>query len=166
MIRFLESVLLILMLAVSSGAEKQEYSENILLSLNNGAAGFGTMADCTDATIMIYTDRTVKVFMDIENCPEIASLELSEEEYEEILEIASPKEISNLKVRNDMDVCDGSSYYITLYDKNDKELLSKGGYMPEGKKFWNIYRGIKEILAPYDINEIVDEYRKTLEFDW
>lgn len=151
---------------MSSGAEKQEYSEHILLSLNNGAAGYGTMADCTDATIMIYTDRTVKVFMDIEDCPEIASFEITKKQYEEILEIAWPKAVSNLKVWSNMDVCDGSSYYITLYDKNDKELLSKGGYMPEGKKFWNIYRGIKEILAPYDINEIVEDYRKTLEFEW
>ena len=57
------------------------YSENILFSVNSGAAGYGTLEECTDATIMIYTDKTIRVFMDTEDNPEIASFELSDEDY-------------------------------------------------------------------------------------
>ncbi len=36
------------------------YSENILVSINSGALGYGTLAECTDADIVVYTDKTVR----------------------------------------------------------------------------------------------------------
>ncbi len=142
--------------------EEVKYSDNILLSLNNGAPGFGTRAECTDAEIFIYTDGTIKVIVYYPEELEIASLELSQEDYEELYELADRKKISKLKVK-DGEAADGSSYYITLYDENDEELLYKGGYMPVGKAFWEMYDGIKEILKPYGISEIVVDYRKSIE---
>ena len=56
----------------------------------------------------------------------------------------------------------GSNYSITLYDENDEILVSKGGYMPTSKKFTSLYKNIKEILAAYDINQIVDAHREIL----
>ena len=49
------------------------------------------------------------------------------------------------------------------YDENDEELLSKGGYMPIGKKFWKIYDGIKEVLEPYGIRDAMVSYRQSVE---
>lgn len=138
------------------------YSDNILLSVNDGAAGYGTIAECTDATIMIYTDRKVRVFMDTEDNPEVGNLELTAEDYERIAELAQPDKISNLQIINDIEVCDGSSYFIILYDENDEALTSKGGYMPVSDEFWEIYNGIKDILRPYGISEMVDAYRETM----
>ena len=137
------------------------FSNNILLSINTGTAGDGTLADCTDATIIIYKDRTVKVHMHVTDYPEIGSVMLSEEDYNAIAEIASPEEIANYKV-TDGEGCDGSSYYISLYDENDKEAITKGGYMATGKEFGATYRAIHEILAKYEIKEIVNEYRATM----
>lgn len=138
------------------------YSENILFSVNSGAAGYGTLEECTDATIMIYTDKTIRVFMDTEDNPEIASFELLDEDYKKLAELAKPDEISSLQVENDKDACDGSSYYISLYDEKDEMVISKGGYMPMGEEFWETYSAIKDILEPYDIEEIVDAYRDTM----
>ena len=137
------------------------FSSNILLSINNGTAGDGTMAECTDATIIIYKDRTVKVHMHVTDFPEIGSVTLSEEDYTTITEIAIPEEIANYQV-TDGEGCDGSSYYISLYDENDKEAIIKGGYMPIGEEFGATYRAIHDILAPYGIKEIVNEYRATM----
>ena len=137
------------------------FSNNILLSLNNGTAGDGTIAECTDATIIIYKDRTVKVHMHVKDFPEIGSVTLSEEDYNAITEIASPEEIANYQV-TDGEGCDGSSYYISLYDENDKEAIIKGGYMAIGEEFGTTYRAIHEILAKYEIEEIVNEYRATM----
>lgn len=149
---------------ITSGQQPEmKYSENILVSVNDGAAGYGTIAECTDATIMIYTDRKVRVFMDIEDNPEAGSLELTEEDYQKLAELAQPDKINNLQVINDMEVCDGSSYFITLYDESDKKLTSKGGYMPVSDEFWEIYSGIKDILKPYGISEMVDAYRETMQ---
>ncbi|MBO5165378.1 MAG: hypothetical protein J6B90_02100 [Lachnospiraceae bacterium] len=173
--KLLGSILVIIMVTMLTGCgaeklkEKEKenedikYSENILLSLNNGAPGYGTRAECIDAEIFIYTDRTVKVIVYYPEELEIASLELSEADYERVLTIADPEEISSLKTEEDREVCDGSSYHITLYDEQDEEVLSLGGYMPEGKKFWEIYGGIKEILEPYGIHESVVAYRESVE---
>ena len=141
--------------------EKITFSDNILLSVNNGTAGDGTLADCTDATIIIYKDRTVKVHMHVQGYPEIGSVTLSEEDYNAIAEIAVPEEIANYKV-TDGEGFDGSSYYISLYDENDKEVITKGGYMATGKEFGTTYNAIHEILEPYGISEIVNNYRATM----
>ena len=138
------------------------FSDNILLSINNGAAGYGTIADITDATITIYTDGTIKVVMDTDEQPEIATLQMSEDDYSELTKIVNRKEISELMIITDSEVCDGSNYFIWLYDKNDEICVTKGGYMPINDDFWDIYDSIKEVLKPYEIENIVDEYREAM----
>lgn len=141
-----------------------KFSENILFSINNGAAGYGTMAECTDAEIFIYTDHTIKVLMaasDYESIVEIASFEMSDEDYAKLAEVADKEKIYNLQVK-DGEAEDGSSYHITLYNENDQKMISKGGYMPDGEEFWETYLAIKEIIKPYGINEAVKAHRETL----
>ena len=145
--------------SVESEVGQYKFSSNILFSINNGAAGYGTEADCTDAEIVVYTDGTVRVFMDVEGNPEVACIQLSAEDYLQLERNASPEKIGILMVAHDDNVCDGNSSHITLYDENDEELLSKGGYMVEGKQYHKIYGEIKEMLAPYGIKEKVEEYR-------
>lgn len=145
--------------------EHAKFSDNILFSINNGAAGFGTIAECTDAEIIVYTDKTISVFMpssDFAQTEEIASITISDNDYEKLSEIADREKIYNLNVY-DGEGCDGASSYIKLYDENDKQLVYKGGYMAVGEEFWEIYKSIKEIINTYDISDIVDEHRKTLE---
>lgn len=145
--------------------EEIKFSDNILFSINNGAAGYGTRAECTDAEIIVYTDKTVKIFMvqtDYSTVSEIGNVVLSEEDYVKLVELADRDTIYNLKVR-DGEGEDGSASYITLYDENDETLISKGGYMAYGDEYWEMYDGIKEILKPYDIDEIVDAHREILD---
>ena len=141
------------------------FSDNILFSINNGAAGFGTLAECTDAEIIVYTDKSVGIFMvmpDFDSVGKIGTVILSDSDYERLFEIADRERIYNLDV-TDGEADDGSSYHIMLYDEKDEQLIAKGGYMPIGEEFWEIYKSIKEILEPYGINAIVDEHRKSLE---
>ena len=63
------------------------------------------------------------------------------------MQLAEPSKVAKLKVKNDNDVCDGSSYHIALYDSNDERAVYKGGYMPIGKKFWETYDARE--IAPY-----------------
>ncbi len=147
---------------VMDKSQEMVYSENILLSLNHGAPGFGTQAECTDAEIFIYTDRNVRVVVYYPEELEIASFEISKDDYDALYELADREQIRKLRVK-DGEGCDGSSYYISLYDENDTRVLSKGGYMPEGEKFWEVYHGIHDILKSYGITESVVEYRKSIE---
>ncbi|MBR5799355.1 MAG: hypothetical protein IKY23_04770 [Lachnospiraceae bacterium] len=149
------------------GAAKEDisFSENILVSINHGAPGFGTIEECVDAEIFVRKDKTVSVVVYYPEELEIASFSIAEEEYETIAQMTSPKQIDRLKVKENRDVCDGSSYHIRLYDENDEKLIAKGGYMPEGKKFWEIYNGIKAVLEPYEITKYVVDYREHLASD-
>ena len=165
--KILGSILIIvfMMLSGCSGTAVNEdikYSENILLSINNGAPGYGTIEDCIDAEIFIYTDRTVRVVVYYPEEREIASLVLDESDFEALQKIAVPEKISKLKVENDEDGCDGGSDHIALYGENDEQVCYKGGYMPVGKKFWEVYNDIKDILEPYGIHDIVEEYRESV----
>lgn len=165
--RIISLLIMVLVLIVVNGffSNKEDnisYSDHILFSTNHGASGFGTIADCADATIMVYTDRTVRVFMDVNDNPEIATFTLSEVDYEHLAAIASPQIIYNLKTKDDPNVCDGSSSYITIYDENDEMLVSKGGYMALGKKYNEIYNEIHATLIPYGITEKVEEYRECM----
>lgn len=149
---------------ISEQSQEIKFSDNILFSINNGAAGFGTQAECTDAEIYVYTDRTIKVLMaasDYETIVEIASFNMSEEDFAKLSEVADNKKIYNLEVK-DGEGDDGSRSYITLYDENDEKLISKGGYMPVGDSFCETYRAIKDIIEPYGINAAVSAHRKTL----
>jgi len=158
-------VLLMILLGVTAcGNEKEglQFSENILVSFNHGAPGFGTIEDCVDAEIFIYTDRTVKVMVYYPEELEIASFAITEEEYEALAQLAASEKISRLKVKENQDVCDGSSYHIRLYGLDDSSILTKGGYMPEGKTFWEVYDGMKAVLEPYNISAYVIAYRESL----
>ena len=148
---------------VSESEEEIVYSRNILFSINNGASGYGTEAECTDADIVVYRDKIVRVFMCMENSPEVAEFELSEEDYNKLLELTKPDRIVGFEIENDIEACDGSFYDITLYDENDEKVIYRGGYMPIGEEFWEAYRSIKDILKPYGIKESVDAYRETMD---
>ncbi len=138
-------------------------SENILFSINNGAKGYGMEWECTDATIMVYTDKTVHVFMDTDNNPEVCVLTLSDEDYEKLQKLTLPEAIMDIETEEELEAMDGSTYFIKLYGEDDKEFFVVGGYMPEGETFWKTYEEIKDILKPYGIEEEVEAYRNRME---
>ncbi len=162
---FCTLIILLGMTACTPVKEAVQYSENILVSFNHGAPGYGTIEECVDAEIFIYTDRTVNVVVYYPQELEIASFTITEEEYETLAKLADAEEISRLHVAEEQGACDGSSYHISLYDINDKSIVTKGGYMPQGEEFGEIYRGIKEVLEPYNISAYVVEYRECLAKD-
>ncbi len=110
--------------------EKITFSDNILLSVNNGTAGDGTLADCTDATIIIYKDRTVKVHMHVTDYPEIGSVTLSEEDYNAIAEIAVPEEIANYKVTDGEAVMALPTTFLYMMRMIKKSLLRAVIWLP------------------------------------
>lgn len=165
--QFTAFVLSVIMLfsACSAPAEQIKYSENILVSIDYGGVGYGTRAECTDAEVYIHTDRTVHVFMPDSGYVEIIEIgqfELSEEDYLKLEKISDPEKIRSIKV-TEMDACDGTSCYITLYGEDDREIFRTGGYMPDGKEFHETRSAIIEIVESYGLNEIIDKHRATLE---
>lgn len=156
----------VMLCSACTPAEEIKYSENILFSVDYGGAGYGTRADCADAEIYVHTDRTIRISMinsDYTEIIEIGRLDISEENYEKLKELSEPKKITALTVKEQMDVCDGTSSYITLYGEDDAEIFRVGGYMPDGKAFQETRREIIEILREFGISDIIEAHRETLE---
>lgn len=145
--------------------DEVEFNGNILFSINHGAPGFGTRAECADAEIVVHTDRSVRILMEepgFETVGEIGTVTLSKEDYEKLDKLIDREQFCNIQVE-DGDALDGSSSHITLYDENDETFASKGGYMPVGDEYQQLYADIKEILRQYPIDEIVEAQRALLE---
>lgn len=143
-------------------------SEVILLSVYFPGAGYGTRAMCAGAEVYVYTDGTIHIEMPditMENNVEIAVIPMLPEHYADLAAFATPEKIARLRVKESWDVCDGNSQYITLYTDGEEGpavLLKKGGYMVQGKAFGDMYRGIWERLAPYQVREKIDAWRQKL----
>lgn len=155
-------------------------SETILLSINYPGEGYGTPAMCADAEAYLYTDGTIRITVPAEFAPAssgnaaadilpdegevtIATLQMSQHNYDRVAAFASPERIASLQVREDWDVCDGTSYYITLYTDakpNPVPILKKGGYMPIGDEFWEVYSYVHARLNLYDVYQLVQEWRE------
>ena len=146
-------------------AEEVKYSDNILVSIDYGGVGFGTIAECTDAEVYFHTDRTVHIFMpdsDYSTDIEIGSFELSESDFEKVKELSAPEKVTKIRTE-EMYACDGTQYFITLYGEDDAEIFRTGGYMPDGEEFWDTREALIEIAEKYDLEEIVEDHRATLE---
>ncbi|MBE5780075.1 MAG: hypothetical protein E7331_12195 [Clostridiales bacterium] len=141
-----------------------QYSQNILLSIDYPGAGMGTRAMCAGADVIVMTDGTIRIEMDdlgFTGTRVFDPIQMTQEDYEKLLQIAKPEKIARLKVR-DGEACDGNSRYITLYDQNDEAFLRIGGYMPQGRKFNETYRAIQKILDSYGVGEAVQQWRQKL----
>ena len=166
--KLLTAFLLAVVMAVSAcgtPAEAVKYSEKIMVSIDYGGVGFGTIAECTDAEVYFHTDGTVHIFMpdsDYSEEIEIGSFELSESDFEKVKELSDPEKIRKIET-TEMEADDGTSYFITLYGEDDTEIFRTGGYMPDGEEFRNTRNALIEIAEEYDLEKIVEDHRATLE---
>lgn len=140
-------------------------SDTVLLSITYPGAGYGTRAMCADGEAFVHRDGSIHVRMpdaSFEKEVEIAVFQMTPEDYAALAVFAPPAKIARLWVRESHDVTDGSSRYITLYrdgENGPEVLLRKGGYMPRGRGFTEMYRGIRQRLDEYGVRDTVDEWR-------
>lgn len=140
-----------------------EFSDDILVGISYGGAGYGTMVECLDTKVILYKDKGVEMILMSNNEPIIGTFSLSEEDYKAIESIVDPYEIATLNITTDMAVCDGNSQYLYVYDKDDN-IIPKGGYMVSSERFGEIRRAIMDILDKYDVRTIIAEAKNKLEY--
>ncbi len=147
----------------------QPLSETVLLSITYPGDGFGTRAMCASAEVYVHKNGSIHIFMPdttFEKTIEIGSLQMSPEDYAELEAFANVDTIPWLWAFENEDVCDGTSYFITLYADGEPDpipVLRKGGYMPNGILFKKRYRGIRERLDAYGVRDAVEAWRYLLE---
>ena len=160
------SIMLFLVSFCLSGCgNTPEFSSRYLLGASYGGTTYGDFYDQLDAYLIICTDGTVEVYMPkvvneerIQDEMEyVTAITLQEEQYQAIAAAVDLEKLYKLDPKLDMDVCDGYSMHLTLYDENDQVLKECGGYMPQNKQFREMYDAVFDNLPMDELNEIRDE---------
>ncbi|MBR3393707.1 MAG: hypothetical protein IKG51_06315 [Firmicutes bacterium] len=140
-----------------------EFSSEYLIGIDYGGSGWGEYFDCLGAEVIISTDHSVQVYMPtkVENHSVIergliATLSLSDEQYEKIEKAVDREKLFTLDPEPDQSVLDGYSRYLMLYDTDQQLLKRCGGYMPQSKVFNQMYGAVNANL-PEEIAAIREE---------
>ena len=140
-----------------------EFSSEYLIGIDDGGSGWGEYFDCLGAEVIISTDHSVQVYMPtkVENHSVIergliATLSLSDEQYEKIEKAVDREKLFTLDPELDQSVLDGYSRYLMLYDTDQQLLKRCGGYMPQSKVFNQMYGAVNANL-PEEISAIREE---------
>lgn len=105
---------------------KVEFSDEYLVGFDFGGLSWGDFYDCISVRVIICTNRDVLVFArSMETVhgrngelEQIAELTLTEEQYSNIEKKLDREKLYNMKIKSDEGACDGSSYYLILYDQD------------------------------------------------
>ena len=140
-----------------------EFSSEYLIGIDYGGAGWGEYFDCLSAEVIICTDHSVQIYMPtkVENHSVIdrgliATLSLTDEQYEKIEKSVDREKLFTLDPEPDQSVLDGYSRYLMLYDTDQQLLKRCGGYMPQSKVFNQMYGAVNANL-PEEIAAIREE---------
>lgn len=150
--------------------EDIEFSDEYFVGFDYGGLSWGDYYDCIDARVIICTNRDVLIYLPIideenryaERLELAETLKLTDEQYENIEKGVNRKKLYKLKIRSNEDVCDGSSTFLILYDKDENVLKACGAYEPSNKKFWEMYRTVLDNVPTEEIGRIRDEYAEGL----
>ena len=100
----------------------------------------------------ICYDGTVEVYMPTVSNYEVTGYELAgtyqltDDEIDNLIKSIDQQKLYKLDPQPDYAVCDGSSYTLALYDKNDELLKECGGYMPDNRDFNGMYNAVKNTI--------------------
>ncbi len=144
-----------------------EFSDKYLVGIDiGGVGGFGTYYDTLSANVIVCTDHTIIVQMPTAESAaartlvyeDVKTITLTDQQYANIESSVNRAKLYTMDVRENNNVDDGSSYYLTLYGKDDSPCKNCGGYMPENGAFWSMYDSVTSNLPIDEILNIRQEY--------
>ena len=147
--------------------EIPEFSEEYFVGANYGGTSFGTYYDMISAEIILCTNKNVLVFLpesvdtEAENVL-VSTLTITDEQYNNIVNAIDRNKLYRLDPKPDQNVCDGYYRYLNLYDTNGEVCKPCGSYMPQNKKFNDMYTTFIENLPWRKIDQIRSEYVEKL----
>ena len=150
----------------SGSKEKVEFSDEYLVGFDFGGSSWGDFYDCISVRVIICTNRDVLVFArSMETVhgrngelEQIAKLSLTEDQYSNIEKKLDREKLYNMKIKSDEGACDGSSYYLILYDQDKNVAKNCGAYMPLTKAFMNVYDSVMDNIPKEELREIRNAY--------
>ena len=137
-----------------------EFSDKYLVGIDLGGSSWGEYYECIDARVVVCTNHDILIYMPtrIENhnameSGVIATLTLTDEQYDNIVNAVDKPKLFLLDPDPDIDTCDGSSYGLILYGADDEYLKFCGDYEPRNDDLCDMIAAVRDNL-PYD--EIMD----------
>lgn len=135
-----------------------------------GGASYGDYYDCLSGYFIICKDGTVEVYMPelesdgrkVKEYVYVKKLKLTDEQYNTIETKIDLDKLYNLDPMPDENVCDGYSKKLIIYDEDNQELKSCGGYMPRNEEFNEMYSVVFDNTPIDEMNEIRDEWIEEL----
>lgn len=156
--------------SVSEVTEVPEFSDEYLVGAFFGGGGWGEKYGSLAAKLIICTNKEVKVLlpeMEDNHFTEYVQVEtftLTDEQYNAIEKTIDRSKLYVLDPEEDEDVCDGNTYMLILYDKNQESVKVCGGYMPQNEDFCAMYRAVQENIPADEIEKLrsdwIDELRE------
>ncbi len=147
-----------------SGKEKTpEFSEEYFVGANYGGASYGTYYDMISAEVILCSNKNVLVFLpeSVDTDAEkvlVSTLTITDEQFNNIVNGIDRNKLYTLDPKPDQSVCDGYYKYLILYDTNRQVCKLCGSYMPQNKKFNDMYTTFVENLPWREIDQIRSEY--------
>ena len=138
-----------------------EFSSEYLVGVSVGGSSWGEYYECISAGVKVCKNHDIIITMPTKAGPgeetesgEIATLTLTDEQYNNIEKGIDLVELYTLDPDEDREVCDGGSTIITIYDADGNVLKNCGGYMPRYKRLHEMHDLILDNLPLDEIYEI------------
>lgn len=143
-----------------SKIREEDLSSEYFIGAICGGAGMGTYYDCMDHEVIICKDKRLLIKM----CDRvIGETTLTDEQYDNIVNTIDIQAFGYMVVNEDIDVCDGSSDFLVLYNKDNGVYMKKGGYMAYGKEYNLFFRAIMDNIPSDWVWEVRKNYQDELE---
>ncbi len=145
-----------------------EFSDEYLIGISSGG-GYGDYYSSIPMRLIVTTDKKLLVCappveeaaahkLRTDDFEVLAVLELSDEQYDNILKGIDREKLFKMTVEPDNGVCDGDSYYLYLYGSENQIVKRCGAYMPKTAKFMEMYRAVSSNIPREKTWPIWDEY--------
>lgn len=119
------------------------------------SGGYGSMWDTAKKDIIITNQRQAIIYIDD---MEIARVPIDKDSFAVIKEGIKQKDIANMKVETNELVKNGVSEYIIIYNRDNEPYITKGGYVPSGKKFVQYKELIINNVGWENLQGVIDAY--------
>ena len=130
-----------------------------------GGCGYGTFYDCFSGEVIVCTNKDLLVYMPKDDSREYIlaeTLKLTDVQYDGIVSSINREELYYLDPKEQIEICDGDSSYIKLYDENNELLKNCGGYMPANQSFLNMQKSLYNYLPMAELNKIRNDWANKL----
>lgn len=124
--------------------DTSDLSDNIIIAVASYPS-YGEYYDCLGAVYKVMANHELVYYI---GSQEAGRCILEDSVYDELISKLDFNDIATVPVYvpDPTYICDGGSNFIYLYGKDDKPLVTRGGYCVDGEEFWDYYKCVTSLV--------------------